>query len=50
MLRHGRKMVIEREEGSEAARCVLGQKTIQSTQPYGKIDVGRAIEVMGRLG
>jgi integrase len=43
MLRHGRKMVIEREEGAEAARCVLGQKTIQSTQHYGKIDVGRAI-------
>jgi hypothetical protein len=31
MLRLGRKMVIERQEGSEAARCVLDQKSIQST-------------------
>jgi integrase len=50
MLRHGRKMDIERAEGSEAARCVLGQKSIQSTEHYGKIDVGCAAEVMGRLG
>jgi integrase len=49
-LRHGRKMVIEREEGAEAARCVLGQKTIQSTQHYGKLDVGRAVEVQKRIG
>jgi integrase len=49
-LRHGRKMAIEREEGSDAARCILGQKSIQSTQHYGKIDVGRAQEVMARLG
>jgi integrase len=50
MLRHGRKMDIERVEGAEAARCVLGQKTIQSTQHYGKIDVGRAAAVMAKLG
>jgi integrase len=50
MLRHGRKMAIERQEGSEAARCVLGQKSIQSTQHYGKIDLGRAQDVMARLG
>jgi integrase len=49
-LRHGRKMDLEREEGSEAARCVLGQKSIQSTQHYGKIDLGRAQEVMTRRG
>ncbi len=50
MLRHGRKMDIERTDGAEAARCVLGQKSIQSTQHYGKIDVGRAADVMARLG
>jgi integrase len=50
MLRHGRKMNIERTEGAEAARCVLGQKTIQATQHYGKIDVDRARAVMGKLG
>ncbi len=49
-LRHGRKMDIEGTEGAEAARCVLGQKTIQSTQHYGKIDVGRAAAVMERIG
>jgi integrase len=50
MLRHGRKMDIERAEGAEAARCVLGQKTIESTQHYGKVDVDRAQAVMSRLG
>jgi integrase len=50
MLRHGRKMDIERAEGAEAARCVLGQKTIQATQHYGKIDTDRAAGVMARLG
>jgi integrase len=50
MLRHGRKMVIEREEGSDAARAVLGQKSIQSTQHYGRLDQVKAGEVMKRLG
>src|SRR5262249_60323868 len=36
MLRHGRKMDIERTEGADAARCALAQQTIQSTQHYGK--------------
>jgi integrase len=49
-LRHGRKMDIERTEGAEAARCVLGQKTIQSTQHYGRLDVERAGKVMAKLG
>jgi hypothetical protein len=43
-------MDIERQQGAEAARCVLGQKSIESTQHYGTIDVGRAREVMERLG
>jgi integrase len=49
-LRHGRKMDIERTAGSEAARCVLGQKSIEATQHYGQVDVRRAAEVMGRIG
>jgi integrase len=49
-LRHGRKMAIERAEGADAARAVLGQKSIQATALYGKQDVGRASEVMARLG
>lgn len=49
-LRHGRKMIIEREIGTEAARVVLGQKSIQSTQHYGKHDLARAAEVMKQVG
>ena len=49
-LRHGRKMLLERELGSEAARVVLGQKSIQSTQHYGKLDVQRAAEIMKQVG
>lgn len=49
-LRHGRKMLIERELGSEAARVVLGQKSIQSTQHYGKHDLAHAADVMKQLG
>jgi integrase len=49
-LRHGRKMDLERTVGSEAARCVLGQKSIEATQHYGQVDVARAAEVLTRLG
>jgi integrase len=50
MLRHGRKMVIEREAGSDAARAVLGQKSIDSTTHYGSLDVETARAVMERMG
>jgi len=49
-LRHGKKMDLERSLGSEAARCVLGQKSIDATQHYGTIDVGRAIDAMKKMG
>lgn len=49
-LRHGRKMDIESNASSEAARAVLGQKSIQATQHYGKLDLKRATEVMVKLG
>jgi integrase len=49
-LRHGRKMAIERSKGSEGARCVLGQKSIEATQHYGNLDLGRATEIMRELG
>jgi integrase len=49
-LRHGRKMLIERTVGAEAARAVLGQKCIQATQHYGQQDLGKATEVMIQLG
>ena len=43
-------MILERELGSEAARVVLGQKSIQSTQHYGKHDLARATEIMKQQG
>jgi len=49
-LRHGCKMRIQNEAGVDAARCVLGQRSIQATQRYGLIDVGKAVEVMTKLG
>jgi integrase len=49
-LRHGRKMEIEGSVSTEAARVVLGQKSVQATQHYGRLDVQRAVEVMARLG
>jgi integrase len=49
-LRHGRKMEIESADSTEAARAVLGQKSIQATQHYGTLDLRRATEVISRLG
>jgi integrase len=50
MLRHGCKMRIEREAGTEAARCVLGHKHVATTAHYGHVDVTRASEVMTKHG
>jgi integrase len=50
MLRHGRKMVVERAAGSDAARAVLGQKSIDSTAHYGALDVATAREIMTKIG
>jgi integrase len=49
-LRHGRKMMIERLENVEGARTVLGQKSIQTTQHYGRLDLERAIDIMSKHG
>jgi integrase len=49
-LRHGRKMEIESADSTEAARAVLGQKSIQATEHYGTLDLRRATEVITRLG
>jgi integrase len=49
-LRHGRKMVVVREAGSDAARAVLGQKTIESTTHYGALDLETAKAVMDKMG
>jgi integrase len=49
-LRHGAKVTIERAEGSEAARAMLGQKSIEATTHYGRLDLQRAADVMRRRG
>lgn len=50
-LRHSAADRIRRREGSQAARCVLGQRSLQITDGYGdSIDVRYAAEVQRRLG
>jgi integrase len=49
-LRHGAKMTITREHGADAARAVLGQKSIQTTAFYGTIDAEHAADVMRKAG
>jgi len=48
--RHAAKMRITKELGADAARAVLGQKSIQTTTHYGEIDVQHAAEAMAKLG
>ncbi len=48
--RHGAKRRITREHGADAARAVLGQKHISTTELYGGIDVDHAKEVARKIG
>lgn len=48
--RHGRKQIVTRQHGSDAARAVLGQKSLESTAIYGTIDLDRAAEVARQCG
>jgi hypothetical protein len=43
-------MRIENAVGTDAARTVLGQRSIQATQHYGRLDLRKAEEVMTKLG
>jgi hypothetical protein len=49
-LRHGRKMDLARTVGSDGARAVLGQKSIDATEHYGEVDQAHARDVMRKLG
>ena len=42
--------MIEREYGAEAARAVLGHKTVNMTLHYSGIDAKRAMDVAGKVG
>jgi integrase len=49
-LRHAKATEIRREAGLDAARAVLGHRSPQITEVYAEVDVGKAAEVMERLG
>jgi integrase len=49
-LRHAKATEIRREAGLDAARAVLGHRSPAITEVYAELDVGRAAEVMERLG
>jgi integrase len=49
-LRHTKATEIRREAGLDAARAVLGHRSAAITEVYAELDVGRAAEVMEKLG
>jgi integrase len=49
-LRHTAATKIRREYGLDTARVVLGHRSPQVTELYAELDVGKAVEVMGKLG
>ena len=49
-LRHAVRMRIGKSHGDEAARAVLGQRHIETTAHYGRIDEARAVDVMKKAG
>ncbi len=48
--RHGARMRIGAAAGDEAARAVLGHKTISTTEHYGQLDAALAARVQAKLG
>jgi integrase len=49
-LRHTAATKIRREFGLDVARAILGHRSPQITELYAELDIGRAAEVMERLG
>jgi integrase len=49
-LRHTKATEIRREAGLDAARAVLGHRSPAVTEVYAELDMGKAAEVMERLG
>lgn len=48
--RHGARMRVSREAGDEAARAVLGQRSIETLVHYGQLDLKLATETQRKLG
>ncbi|MBX9679811.1 MAG: site-specific integrase [Gemmataceae bacterium] len=49
-LRHTAALLIERDQGAEAARATLGHRTLNMTLHYAGIDLRRAAEVAAKMG
>jgi integrase len=49
-LRHAKATELRREAGLDAARVVLGHRSPQVTEVYAELDVGKAAQIMERLG
>ena len=49
-LRHTKATELRREFGLDAARVVLGHRTPAITEHYAELDVGKAVEVMEKMG
>jgi integrase len=49
-LRHTAATKLRREFGLDVARVVLGHRSPQMTELYAELDIGRAAEVMARMG
>ena len=49
-LRHTRATYLRKKYGLEAAKVVLGEKTLVATQVYAEQDMEKAIEVMAEIG
>jgi integrase len=49
-LRHNAATAIRKEFGLDVARAILGHRSPQITELYAELDVGRAVQVMEKLG
>jgi hypothetical protein len=49
-LRHTKATQIRREAGLDTARAVLGHRSPSTTEIYAELDLGRAVELMERIG
>ncbi len=49
-LRHTRATELRREFGLDSARVVLGHRSPRITEVYAELDIGKAVEVMAKIG
>jgi integrase len=49
-LRHTRATELRRQFGLDAARTILGHRSPQVTEQYAELDLGRAVEIIAKVG